>query len=152
MSISNCQQDEFENHWCSLSKVLLVTTKISRWYNSWKSFVRRVCMPKEKCLCLMLMKPMLIIENNLQTIFGSGSGVVVKLLACRARDPGSSRVLATMTSEIEYFLLPSFDMTETIMKQRKSLKQPKKQDSGSLIRHYYYMAVDFSQFKVNGKF
>ena len=98
--------------------------------------LEKVSSEEYACQCLILMKS-LVIVNNLHTIFGSGSGVVVKLLACRARDPSSSPGLATMTSKIWYFLLPNFDMTETIMKQCQSLKQPKKEDSGSLIRHYY---------------
>ena len=55
---------------------------------------------------------------------GSG-GVVVKLLVCGARGPGSISGLAAMISEISYLLLPSHNMAEIPIKQRKySTNQP----------------------------
>ena len=52
----------------------------------------------------------------------SNGGVVVKLIACKAR--GSNLHLTTRSSEIGYLLLPSCNMTEIMLKQRKSSKQP----------------------------
>ena len=54
----------------------------------------------------------------------SSGGVVVKLLACGARGPGSISGLAATISEIGYLLLPRRDMAERSLKRRKSSKQP----------------------------
>ena len=57
----------------------------------------------------------------------SRGGPVVNHLACRATGPGSIPGLAATSSEIGYFLLPSRDMAERLLMQRKSSKQPTNQ-------------------------
>ena len=54
-------------------------------------------------------------------IYGSSGGVVVKLLACGARGPGSIPGLAPTTSEIGCLLLPCRDTAE--IKRSKPSKQ-----------------------------
>ena len=49
---------------------------------------------------------------------------MVKLLACGTSGPGSIPGLTATISEIGYLLLPSRDMAERSLKQRKSSKQP----------------------------
>ena len=48
---------------------------------------------------------------------------MVKLLACGARGSGSNPGLATRISEIGYLQLLNRDITEILLKRRKSLKQ-----------------------------
>ena len=54
----------------------------------------------------------------------SSSGVVVKLLAYRARVLGSSPGFAATIEDICYILLLGCDMTEIMLKHRNSSKQP----------------------------
>ena len=54
----------------------------------------------------------------------SCGGVVVKLLAFGTWVWGSSPVIATKISDIEYLVLPSCNITEILSKRRKSSKQP----------------------------
>ena len=72
---------------------------------------------------------------------GSGGGRVVKLLACRARGPGSIPRLAIWISEIGYLLLPSRDMTEIPLKRRKSLIQPTNQSLSNVTMFYQYIPL-----------
>ena len=68
----------------------------------------------------------------------SSGGRVVKLLACGARGPGF-RFLASPLKfpEIGYLLLPSHDMAEIPLKQRKSSKQPTNQPIPKCNRHVH---------------
>ena len=48
--------------------------------------------------------------------------VAVKILACGANSPGSSPDPATAISEIGYILIPSWEMTEILLKAKLILK------------------------------
>ena len=65
--------------------------------------------------------------TSCQICWRSSGGVVVKLLVCGARGPGSIPGLVATISELGYLLLPSCDMTERSLMRRKSSKQPTNQ-------------------------
>ena len=69
--------------------------------------------------CILLLKPVKLPQGH-RFLGGSSGGVVVKLLACRARGPGFDSYLAATISEISYLLLPSCDMAEILLKPCKS--------------------------------
>ena len=71
-----------------------------------------------------IIKDYLTIKFEASRAKRSRGGVVVKLLACRAKGPGFDSLLSNTFSEIGYLLLPSCDMAEILLKLGKSSKQP----------------------------